>query len=154
MPYHELNARQLAALARLHGLEVGAAPARARSDDHDTDAHRRRPTTAPDFWTRAAIGDRLLTDLVVSAAPEDDRAGEDATGPEPPTGPIVDAYRAAFRLRSSARERDSVVAHMRDLQELAPAGSALGASLQKVRDDLASWTCHDPDSRTGPAPAP
>jgi hypothetical protein len=167
-PYHDLNARQLAALARLHGLEVGPSggprtderdatdrAATGREATHrDADAHRRRPTTAPDFWTRAAIGDRLLTDLVVSAAPRDDQAGDHAPGPEPPTGPIVDAYRAAFRLRSSARERDSVVAHVRDLQELAPAGSALAASLQKVRDDLASWTCHDPHPRTGPGPAP
>ena len=58
-----------------------------------------------DFWQRAAIGDKMLTLLVTSPA----EVIED----------VVTNYCTAFELRSSWRERSSVLDHIRDLIALA-----------------------------------
>jgi hypothetical protein len=139
--YHEQNAIQLAEVARLHGLDVAGpdgsgatAPAQAPKG-----AERRRAETAPDFWTRAGLGDRLLTDMIVAGG----SGGAETDEIDRASAAIVDAYRAAFRLRSSARERDSVVGHLRDLDELVPEGTPLATSLAKIRADLEAWSEHD-----------
>jgi hypothetical protein len=91
---------------------------------------------APDFWTRAGIGDLRLSDLLVTAA-------SDSSGPaalEEAAHGITVAYIAAFRLRSSARERDSVTTHLRDLVDVVPAGTDMARILHDVHHELRRWT--------------
>jgi tetratricopeptide (TPR) repeat protein len=140
--YHELAARQLAAIlqARLARSAVqatvpptssepagadqqAAAASDGRPDDGDdpandtasdtTSAEASPPrTTTSDFWTRSAAGDLLLTEVL-----------EQELSQRPGTATIDDmkrAYEAAFRLRSSAANRRSVIDHILDVAALAP----------------------------------
>jgi len=70
-------------------------------------------TKAQDFWADAARGDLAVSRLVVNSG---GKAGRRATLEE-----AEKCYRAAFENRSSVRERDSVIDHLRDLAILMPA---------------------------------
>ena len=68
-PYHELNARQLAAVCRLCGSEAPPKPVKpisptAESSADGAEAHNQKPESAPDFWERSRQGDLLLTQLL------------------------------------------------------------------------------------------
>jgi tetratricopeptide (TPR) repeat protein len=115
-PYHELNARQLTAIVRQWDEGVPDAP---RGDEH---RFRRLLAEPPaDFWSRNSIGDWMLTRLV-----------EQELGAEPAgvtVSDMVDAYETAFRLRSSAFNRRSVIEHLVDLGTLLDADRPLKAEL-------------------------
>jgi hypothetical protein len=103
--YHELNARQLTAVVRQWGDEVPDAP---RVDEHRFRMLLAEPPA--DFWTRNRIGDWMLTRLV-----------EQELGGDPAEGSVTDmvtAYETAFRLRSSAFNRRSVIEHLVDVGTL------------------------------------
>jgi hypothetical protein len=137
-PYYELNVRQLAAVSRLDAQAAGLpdhAPAQPSTTDNDAPApvaaaDDGRPERAPDFWSRAERGDRLLTEAleVASDAPDQARLED-----------MIEAYRAAFRLRSSARERASVVDHLDDLAQLVPIDHPLAERLRVAAQGLAAW---------------
>jgi CHAT domain len=145
--YHELNWIQLVQVAKLNNLEldesaaVFEAAARALQERvREAESPQSSPVieaeAAPDFWTRAGIGDLRLSDLLV-------RAASDSSGPEAleeAANGITAAYVAAFRLRSSARERDSVTTHLRDLVDIVPAGTDTARILHDVHGELRSWT--------------
>jgi tetratricopeptide (TPR) repeat protein len=115
-PYHELNARQLTAIVRQWDAGVPDAP---RGDEH---RFRRLLAEPPaDFWSRNGIGDWMLTRLV-----EQELGGEPA---EATVADMVDAYEAAFRLRSSAFNRRSVIEHLVDLGTLLDADRPLKPQL-------------------------
>jgi hypothetical protein len=83
------------------------------------------PPEAETFWDRARTGDDLLTSGIVSGQ-------LDGTA-------LVDAYDDAFRLRSSERERASVVDHLHDLADLLPADHPLGPPLKDAFARLSGW---------------
>jgi hypothetical protein len=136
--YYELNVRQLAAVSRLDAQAAGLpdrAPAQPASTDDDAAApvsgeDDTRAERAPDFWSRAERGDRLLTEALEIAGVEPDQARLDG---------MTEAYVAAFRLRSSARERASVIDHLEDLALLVPAVHPLAERLHGAAKDLAAW---------------
>ena len=141
--YHEQNWIQLSQVAALAGVELADgdvwSPKPGEQAPHDTGRSDRAtllPEVAPDFWTRAAVGDRLVTEQLVAAA----AAGRGGTLPEDAGALISDAYLKAFRLRSSGRERDSVLSHLRDLCDLLPAGSIAAARFTCALDVLSSWS--------------
>jgi tetratricopeptide (TPR) repeat protein len=153
-PYHELNARQLGAIARLErndvpgedtsGVERAAGPAGSpepRPAHGVADSEAAQPEKAPDFWSRAARGDRLLTELLESAASRRSTAtaGELLDALQTTRDAMVECYRAAFRLRSSARERASVIDHVEDLSELVPTHHPLAEVLQEAAKRLDAW---------------
>jgi tetratricopeptide (TPR) repeat protein len=86
----------------------------------------------PDFWQRAAAGDAALTRLVTGElskeVPDLDARVREATT----------KYSEAFELRSSWRERDSVLEHIRDLTALSGGATsdALGTLLEKLLDAI------------------
>ena len=97
---------------------------------------------APDFWSRAGVGDLRLSELLITAASEPSEAGaltEAAQG-------ITAAYVAAFRLRSSARERDSVTNHLQDLVDVVPGKADASKILMDMHGVLESWTSSDAES--------
>ena len=53
-------------------------------------------------------------------------------------------YQAGFRLRSSARERGSVIEHIEDLVELVPPAHLLHDGLSSVLDALGQPTAAGP----------
>jgi hypothetical protein len=115
-PYHELNARQLTAIVRQWDDGVPDAP---RGDEH---RFRRLLAEPPaDFWSRNRIGDWMLTRLV-----EQEVGGEPAGET---VADMVDVYETAFRLRSSAFNRRSVIDHLVDLGTLLDADRPLKAEL-------------------------
>ena len=59
---------------------------------------------------------------------------------------ITTAYVAAFRLRSSARERDSVTTHLRDLVDVVPGTADASKVLMDMHDVLEGWTSSDAES--------
>ncbi|HEY8093902.1 MAG TPA: hypothetical protein VID93_08955, partial [Acidimicrobiales bacterium] len=73
-------------------------------------------------WARFERGDRVLTAGVVTGTLDVDR--------------LVRTYRAAFRLRSSARERASVIDHVADLAALTPEAQPLHAALLSALGQL------------------
>ena len=81
-----------------------------------------------------------MSELLVRAA--SDPAGSAAV--EKAAHGITGVYVAAFRLRSSARERDSVTTHLQDLVDVVPAGSETARILIGVHGELKTWT--NPDS--------
>jgi hypothetical protein len=136
--YYELNVRQLAAVSRLDPQAAGLpdrAPAQPASTDVDAAApvageDDSRAERAPDFWSRAVRGDRLLTEALEIAGVEPDQARLDG---------MTEAYLAAFRLRSSARERASVIDHLDDLALLVPTDHPLAERLRVAAQGLAAW---------------
>ena len=129
--YHELNARQLTAIVwrveRDRGMTLLDPPAMTpRSDTTSVASGRRSP--ASDFWSRSELGDRLLTSLVERAV----------------TGQFSDetvvnlkaAYVNAFRLRSSAANRRSVIEHLEDVATLLPLDLGLQRQLSAVAAEL------------------
>ncbi len=149
--YYELNWIQLVQVAKLNDIEPGdslaifEAAASAFEErlgqvgggqsSVDIDA-------APDFWSRAGVGDLRLSELLITAASEPSEAGaltEAAQG-------ITAAYVAAFRLRSSARERDSVTNHLRDLVDVVPGKADASKILMDMHGVLESWTSSDAES--------
>jgi hypothetical protein len=58
---------------------------------------------------------------------------------------MADLYVAAFRLRSSARERASVVDHLDDLAELVPPDHPLATILRDASDRLGAWPAMEED---------
>ncbi len=88
------------------------------------------------------MGDLRLSELLITAASEPSEAGaltEAAQG-------ITAAYVAAFRLRSSARERDSVTNHLRDLVDVVPGKADTSKILMDMHGVLESWTSSDAES--------
>jgi CHAT domain len=136
--YYELNVRQLAAVSRLDAQRAGLADEtvpKLETTDLETAAARKeaddgRPERAPDFWSRAERGDRLLTEALEVAYDAPDEARLDG---------MIECYLAAFRLRSSARERASVVDHIDDLARLVPADHPLAERLHAAAKGLDAW---------------
>ena len=151
--YHALNWLQLVEIARLNNVLVDADQTiegrvvreggRLRLVDPapTTDEPRSAAASAADFWQRAAAGDRLLTAILVDGS----RAGDDCDESmkhstlQQDIDALVASYEAAFRLRSNARERASVVEHLRDLVDLTPAGEPIAAGLEDARRRLELW---------------
>ena len=73
-----------------------------------------------DFWQRAALGDKMLTLLV--------------TSPTAVIEDVVTSYCEAFELRSSWKERSSVLDHIRDL--IALSEGTKGEKLETLLDEL------------------
>ena len=122
-PYHELNARQLAAIVRQWDDKVPEVP---RGDEQRFRKLLAEPPA--DFWTRNRIGDWMLTRLV-----EQELGGEPA---EATVVDMVEAYQTAFRLRSSAFNRRSVIEHLVDLGTLLDADRPLKAPLLVGADEM------------------
>jgi tetratricopeptide (TPR) repeat protein len=147
--YHELNARQLVSIARLrnggpHDRErtAGATNAAVRSSaSNAVDSVPSDPDKAADFWSRAQQGDRLLTTLLedVAARRSDEQIHEENEVWERKRDELVDAYAAAFRLRSSARERATVIDHLDDLAELVPEDHPVAPVLSGASSRLKEW---------------
>jgi tetratricopeptide (TPR) repeat protein len=119
--------QQYAVSAAISEREPGEGPVLVLSTPAgDTFGH---PRVAEELrWQRFERGDRVLTAGLVKGRLDVDR--------------LVRTYRAGFRLRSSARERGSVIEHLDDLLELVPPTNPL-------HDDLASAIAQlrQPDSR-------
>ena len=153
-PYHEFNVRQLAALIRLgnpnrhHDDSDRTPPAPPDSgNEENTDSEDRRPEPAPDFWKRAKEGDRLLTELLEEAAHRAQMASMqfgDADFCKDRVNEMVAKYTAAFRLRSSGRERASVIDHLDDLAELIPSEHPLSNALESASSQLLAWPHRQP----------
>ena len=148
--YHELNWIQLVQVARLNDIALGGSPTivpmatdafqkRVREADGAQSLALVEADAAPDFWTRAGVGDLRLCELLVNAAsgPSASMAVTDAARG------ITAAYVAAFRLRSSARERDSVTTHLQDLVDVVPVEVEASNVLKEVWGILKSWTSSD-----------
>ncbi|MGH9287782.1 MAG: tetratricopeptide repeat-containing protein [Acidimicrobiales bacterium] len=147
--YYELNARQLASIARLRNggprdseRTGGATNAPVGSPGSNAaDSVPSEPDKAADFWSRAQRGDLLLTTLLeeVAARRPDELIHEENEVWERKRDELVDAYAAAFRLRSSARERASVIDHLDDLAELVPEDHPLAPLLRGASSRLKEW---------------
>ena len=149
-PYHQLNARQLAAIGRFGAPGSGdGGPAAGDEDDEAVDVNSvsepPQPEKAPDFWSRAARGDLALTKLVETVA----ASAPTEVGPyvaarwREIADEMVERYVAAFRLRSSARERASVVDHLDDLAALVAPDHPLATILRDASDRLGAWPAMD-----------
>jgi tetratricopeptide (TPR) repeat protein len=146
--YHELNARQLTAILRR--VRPGAL---AQSEDDEIEAARAdgastsgSASTPTDFWGRSAQGDLLLTALVERAT-----VGQPA---EATVDELTEEYINAFRLRSSASNRRSVIEHLEDVAMLLPADLPLRPELSAAAAQLrVDWLprATPPDATTGDA---
>ncbi|MDP9388507.1 MAG: CHAT domain-containing protein [Actinomycetota bacterium] len=121
-PYHTLNWLQLATLAgmRVPEAEVAAALGSVTPAVSGPSGPRRPGRGDPEgFWERVVAADLALTRFLL---------GE-------PTDPaqLENEYRWAFATRSSRRDRDSVVDHLRDVA--AVRGGATLAELARRLDD-------------------
>jgi beta-lactamase superfamily II metal-dependent hydrolase/tetratricopeptide (TPR) repeat protein len=96
-PYYALNWLQMSMLAGSSVPSGQAEPLLASIDE----------PAGQDYWARATAADGLLTRAVL------DRRFDQATITE-----LDGAYTAAFRTRSSRRERDSTIDHVRDIARL------------------------------------
>ena len=154
--YHELNWRQLVAIARLNGITVDDEPAAESVDEPGAHALPPEDASPPDepsvseaetasnFWQRAGVGDRLLTTILTDAPPAALTGVESEQTVSPAHladdfAALERAYEAAFRLRSNPRERASVTEHLRDLVDLAPPDGPLATALTDARDRLDRW---------------
>ena len=124
--YHLLAWTQLACIADRRGetlppsLQSSMAELRQRFlDSLET------PAAKDGFWGRATVGDRALTKALVDGT-YDLRA-------------TMAAYRKAFALRSSQRERAGVADHLADLAQIAPLGEQRDRLLA-AHHELAAWT--------------
>ena len=156
--YHELNWRQLVAIASLNGVLVDVDPAlrevrgadrpEAAADDPPDPtggSPNSQAETASGFWHRAGAGDQLLTQFLAKVSQEA-QASHGSVPPSDPSsevGPLERKYTEAFRLRSNQRERSSVTEHLRDLVDLSPPGSPLAVALAEARSRLERWPNHD-----------
>ena len=153
-PYHLLNCVQLVELARLNGVSLDeAAPVEGQIQRVDGRLKLVQPEPTPpsplseaaaaNFWQRSATGDRLLTAILIDARRQCVEAA--ATDParraqlDQDADVLVRDYVAAFRLRSNAGERASVIEHLRDIADLAPGGTSLALALAGARERLACW---------------
>ena len=152
-PYYQLNARQLAAIARVcdpQTIDHTAEPARARTDEAEEaeqPKHPAQPEKAPDFWSRAALGDLRLTTLLedVGARGTDEEIQPELVEAWSVTrDEMVKHYVDAFRLRSSARERASVIDHLDDLALLLAEDHPLAELLRGASKELGAWPGTDP----------
>jgi hypothetical protein len=151
--YHLLNCVQLVEVGRLHGWSVEPPPSEGEVDRGDAGLTLVAPAPKPlypmteaipaaSFWQRSLTGDRLLTAILVDVRKRRaDTDGEQTVAAhwDQDVDTLVHDYIAAFRLRSSARERASVVEHLRDLSDLMPAGTAVTTSLTDARAKLERW---------------
>jgi tetratricopeptide (TPR) repeat protein len=151
-PYHQLNARQLGAIARIcacdgdGAVETAVAAAvgtAAQSEPAGVEAApAAKPEKAPNFWSRAARGDLLLTALVEEVAvgrPDEEIGPERLEEWTVTRDEMVAHYVGAFRLRSSARERASVIDHLDDLALLLPVDHPLADLLRRAAKELRAW---------------
>ena len=99
--YFALNWLQMASMAG-----APADPGEAASLLHWFSVSRTSGDAADGFWARATAGNLALTRWVLDG--------------EADLADIERAYRFAFATRSSRRDRDSVVSHLRDLADLRP----------------------------------
>jgi hypothetical protein len=146
--YHDLAARQLGAIAsarRSHTVTTASVASSGRgpggqAGDGGQGAPATLappeplapPTAAPaDFWGRSATGDRLLTGVL-------EQQLLDQPGDASITA-MVRAYESAFRLRSSAANRRSVIDHLIDVATLVPE-PLLATQLKDAGETMAaSW---------------
>lgn len=105
------------------------------TDEPLRDAANRR---GEDFWSRSAVADRLLTDLMTM----DDDAADNTQ--RIAAGNMVAAYRRAFRSRSTYAERYSSIDHLQDLAELLPDGQQRKELLLECLHQLAEWSRFQP----------
>jgi tetratricopeptide (TPR) repeat protein len=154
--YYQLNARQLGAIARICAREGGgevepvAGPAAESEPAEAAPDQAAKPEKAPDFWLRAARGDRLLTTLVEGVAahrPDEEIGTERLEASTATRDEMVTHYVAAFRLRSSARERASVIDHLDDLALLLPEDHPLAELLSGSAKELGAWPGPEQPSR-------
>ncbi len=108
-PYHTTLWVQMAALALPETAKLPKAVRDAldKLDKQTQEARKERPQPvgSTDFWAETAIADVAISRAVV--------LGEEFTAAE-------DGYRRAFYNRSTVREHDSVLDHLRDLEVLFP----------------------------------
>jgi tetratricopeptide (TPR) repeat protein len=145
--YHQLNARQLAAIAHFGAPGSGDGAPTAGDEEAAVAPEPARPEKAPDFWSRAARGDGALTALVetvATAEPSEIEPDVEARWREM-ADEMVERYVSAFRLRSSARERASVVDHLDDLAELVAPDDPLATILREASDRLGAWPAMEGD---------
>lgn len=119
--------------------------------DGSTAAAGAGPVEAEDFWARSVRGDRALAALFATATTTSAGGAELEAILRPDAERMVAAYRSAFELRSSAKERASVVDHLFDLAELAPPGP-LTTTLLDAHRRLRAWEPvgpTDPDRHDG-----
>ena len=117
--YHELNWRQLVAIARLNGITVDDAPAIESATNQaltrSRPRKRRRPTglrvseaeTASNFWQRAGVGDRLLT-TILTDAPQAATASSPISRSCPLNSPTTSEHSSAPTRRRSGFGRTPV----------------------------------------------
>jgi beta-lactamase superfamily II metal-dependent hydrolase len=110
-PYYALNWLQMSMLAGSPVPREEAEPLLGPIDE----------AAAQGYWGRATAADRLLTRAVL------DRRLDQATITE-----LDEAYTAAFRTRSSRRERDSTIDHVRDVA-LLTGDAKLGTLAEALR---------------------
>lgn len=90
--------------------------AKARLEQHFLDVVKREEEDpSSDYWEVAGVADTLVTYAVAILAPP---------GIDDPLGQARARYAAAFRLRSTVRQRDSALEHLEDLRRLVPDGEA------------------------------
>lgn len=115
-PYHTTLALQMRALGQVAlAKEHADLVKRLREQVERAREGELHKATPLDFWTDAALGDVTVTEAVLYARSDDttkrmfrERTFMDA----------VEPYKAAFENRSTVRERDSVLDHLRDLAAL------------------------------------
>jgi len=109
--YHFNNWIQLQALTS-GGGSVDKTVAEGLAEHYRDIEKREREKPSHDYWETAAVADTLLT-FAVADLPLD--------GVADPLAEAARRYEAAFGLRSTVRQRDSVLEHLEDLRRLVPA---------------------------------
>ena len=95
-----------------------------------------RSRDSGDYWERAELADILATTIVTAGELSDD--GRRAQ--------LIEEFVRAFRVRSTLRNRSSVIDNYRDLSRLLPDGE--GKAALKVADELAAFRPPRPARRT------
>lgn len=109
-PYASNNWKQMHCIGEALGIADLSSPTVAAR------RQERRDLSRPEnFWDRAAKGDFLLTVTLL---------GGPGALPQ-----MVEAYGSALSLRSTPRERESVLGHLNELDELLPVGHVLKGQL-------------------------
>ena len=121
-PYHTLVWAQLAKLAS----KSGSSSASSAVAEIHIQLHGEAKRPDQDYWQVAALGDLALTEAILRQDGRDKHLRE-----------AGESYIAAFELRSSVRQRDSAIDHLKDLAELFDGD--LSEALDALAEDLASW---------------